>query len=291
MPKAMPETGRDPEEILREMAQLKAADANWRGGRVFSLVYHAGEAHERLLERAHGMFASANLLNPMAFKSLKRMEAEVVTASLKLMHGPTDGVGAMTSGGTESILLSVYTYREHARATRRIHGTPELLVPVTAHPAFDKACHYFGVKIVKVAATGDLTADARAMEKAITRRTIALVASAPQYPHGVVDPIEEVASVARRHDLPMHVDACVGGFVLPWVERLGRAVPAWDFRVPGVTSISADLHKYGYAAKGASVLLWRSMDFIRPSRGRARGGPSLPRGPPSSPWARKGIWR
>jgi glutamate/tyrosine decarboxylase-like PLP-dependent enzyme len=296
MPKAMPETGRDAEEILREMATLKAADANWRGGRVFSLVYHAGEAHERLLERAHGMFASANLLNPMAFKSLKRMEAEVVTASLKMMHGPTDGVGAMTSGGTESILLSVYTYREHARATRRIQGTPELVVAVTAHPAFDKACHYFGVKLVKVDVTGDLTADARAMEKAITRRTIALVASAPQYPHGVVDPIEEVAAVAQRHGLPMHVDACVGGFVLPWVERLGRAVPAWDFRVPGVTSISADLHKYGYAAKGASVLLWRSMDFMRHQffvatdwPGGIYASPSIPGtrpgGPVAAAWA------
>ena len=296
MPKAMPETGRDPEEILREMAQLKAADANWRGGRVFSLVYHAGEAHERLLERAHGMFASANLLNPMAFKSLKQMEAEVVTTSLKLMHGPTDAVGAMTSGGTESILLSVYTYREHARATRRVHGTPELVVPVTAHPAFDKACHYFGVKLVKVDITGDLTADARAMERAITRRTIALVASAPQYPHGVVDPIEEVAAVAQRHGLPMHVDACVGGFVLPWVERLGRAVPAWDFRVPGVTSISADLHKYGYAAKGASVLLWRSMDFMRHQffvatdwPGGIYASPSIPGtrpgGPVAAAWA------
>lgn len=263
MPSHLPDQGRDPEEILREMAELKAADADWRGGRVFSLVYHAGEAHERLLERAHGMFASANLLNPMAFKSLKRMEAEVVQMAARLFHGPETTVGAMTSGGTESILLAVYTYRERARKARGLRGTPEIIVPVTAHPAFDKAAHYFGVKLRKVDVRDDWTADAHAMERAINRHTVALVASAPQYPHGIVDPIEEVAQVAERHGLGMHVDAAVGGFMLPFVERLGRSLPVWDFRTSGVTSISADLHKYGYTAKGASVLLWRSMDWMR----------------------------
>lgn len=296
MPKAIPPHGRDPEDILREMASLKAADTNWRGGRVFSLVYHAGEQHERLLERAHGMFASANLLNPMAFKSLKQMEAEVVQTSASLMHGPGSAVGAMTSGGTESILLSVYTYREHAAKVRSLPGTPEIVAPVTAHPAFDKACHYFGVKLRKVDVGPDLRADPRAMERAITKSTVALVASAPQYPHGIVDPIEDVAAVALRHGLPTHVDACVGGFVLPWIERLGRSVPAWDFRVPGVTSISADLHKYGYAAKGASVLLWRSMDYMRHQffvatdwPGGIYASPSIPGtrpgGPVAAAWA------
>lgn len=263
MPSEIPEVGRAPDDILREMAELKAADADWRGGRVFSLVYHAGEAHERLLERAHGMFASCNLLNPMAFRSLKRMEAEVVQMAARLMHGPASAVGAMTSGGTESILLAVYTYRERARRSRGLRGVPEIVLPVTAHPAFDKAAHYFGVKLRKVDVRDDLTADAKAMERAIGRHTVALVASAPQYPHGVVDPIEEVAAVAQKHGLGMHVDAAVGGFMLPWVERLGRPLPAWDFRVEGVTSMSADLHKYGYAAKGASVLLWRSMEWMR----------------------------
>lgn len=263
MPSHIPEVGRDPDAILREMAELKAADTDWRGGRVFSLVYHAGEAHERLLERAHGLFASANLLNPMAFKSLKRMEAEVVQMASRLMNGPETTVGAMTSGGTESILLAVYTYRERAKRSRGLRGTPEIVLPVTAHPAFDKAAHYFGVKLRKVDVRDDLTADAKAMERAVNRHTVALVASAPQYPHGIVDPIEEVAAVAVKHGLGMHVDAAVGGFMLPWVERLGRPLPVWDFRVEGVTSMSADLHKYGYTAKGASVLLWRSMDLMR----------------------------
>src|SRR5262245_1923865 len=162
MPSHIPEVGRDPDEILREMAQLKEADTDWRGGRVFSLVYHAGEAHERLLERAHGLFASANLLNPMAFKSLKRMEAEVVQMAARLMGGPATTVGAMTTGGTESILLAVYTYRERAKRSRGLRGTPEIVLPVTAHPAFDKAAHYFGVKLRKVDVRDDYTADAKA---------------------------------------------------------------------------------------------------------------------------------
>jgi len=131
------------------------------------------------------------------------------------------------------------------------------------HPAFDKAAHYFGIKLKKVPIGEDLRANVRKMEKAISWRTIGLVGSAPQYPHGVIDPIAELGEVALKHKLPLHVDACVGGFVLPWIEKLGRRVPRWDFRVPGVTSISADLHKFGYAAKGASVLIWRSMDQMK----------------------------
>jgi glutamate/tyrosine decarboxylase-like PLP-dependent enzyme len=292
MPTRIPATRQDAEQILREMAALRGADADWRGGRVFSLVYHAGEAHERLLERAHATFASANLLNPMAFKSLKRMESEVVQMAARLMNGPAETVGAMTSGGTESILLAVYTYRERAKKERRVRGRPEIVVPHTVHPAFDKAGHYFDVDVKKVEVRGDYSADARALRRAVGRRTIALVCSAPQYPQGVVDPVGEVGAVAEQLGLPLHVDACVGGFVLPWIERLGRTLPAWDFRVPAVTSMSADLHKYGYAAKGASVLLWRSMDFMRHQffvttdwLGGVYASPSIPGTRPGGPIA------
>ena len=192
------------------------------------------------------------------------MEAEVVQMAAKLFHGPASTVGAVTSGGTESILVAVAAYRDRARAEGGRGSThPELVVPMTIHPAFDKAAHYFGVKLVKVPVDADMRADVVAMTKAITRRTIGIVASAPQYPHGVVDPIAELGAVAIARGLPMHVDACVGGFVLPWLERLGRALPTWDFRVPGVTSISADLHKYAYASKGASVLVWRDMSAMQ----------------------------
>jgi glutamate/tyrosine decarboxylase-like PLP-dependent enzyme len=249
------------DDILAELARRAAGDADYKGGRVFSLCYHAGDDHARLLERAHAMYASTNLLNPMAFPSLLQMERELVAFAGELMHGSPAGV--VTSGGTESILLAVAAYRDRARRTRPWIRRPELVVPRTIHPAFDKAAHYFGVRLVKTEVGPDLRADVRATARAIGRRTIAIVASAPQYPHGVVDPIGELGALAQRHRLPLHVDACVGGFLLPWLERLGRPVPAWDFRVPGVTSISADLHKFGYAGKGASLLLWRDADALR----------------------------
>lgn len=260
---AIPPAGRAADELLAEMAERKAADTDWRGGRVFSLVYHAGADHERLLERAHAMYASANLLNPMAFPSLRRMEAEVTQMAASLFHGPATTVGTVTSGGTESILCAVATYREHARRKRPWIRRPVIVAPRTIHPAFDKAAHLFGVYLRKVDVDDDQRVIPAAVERAIGSRTIAVVVSAPQYPHGSIDPVEEVGAIAARHQLPLHVDACVGGFVLPWIERLGRSVPAWDFRVPAVTSISADLHKYAYAGKGASTLLWRSMSWMR----------------------------
>ena len=262
----IPPRGRAADDILLELESRATGDTDWRGGRVFSLVYHppgsAGAAHEQLMHRAHAMYASTNLLNPMAFPSLKQMESDLVEMAGRLFHC-SGAVGTVTSGGTESILCAVAAYRDRARRERPWIRRPELVVPMTAHPAFDKAAHYFGVKLVKVAAGDDLRADIRAMEKAIGRRTIGLVGSAPQYPHGVVDPIGALGELAQRRGLPLHVDACVGGFMLPWLEKLGRRIPRWDFRVPGVTSISADLHKFGYAAKGASLLLWRSIDAMR----------------------------
>jgi glutamate/tyrosine decarboxylase-like PLP-dependent enzyme len=259
----IPERGRPGDELLAALGELKAADTDWRGGRVFSLVYHAGEQHERLLERAHALYASANLLNPMAFRSLRRMEAEVTQMVASLLHGPPSAVGSVTSGGTESILCAVATYRERARAKRPWIRRPVIVAPRTIHPAFDKAAHLYGVELRKVDVDGDQRAVPAAMERAIGRRTIALVVSAPQYPHGTLDPVAEVGAIAARHKLPLHVDACVGGFMLPWLERLGRPLPPWDFRVPGVTSMSADLHKYAYTGKGASILLWRSMDWMK----------------------------
>lgn len=258
----IPENGRSTEEILRELATRGEGDADWRGGRVFSLVYHAGEAHEELIHRAHALYASANLLNPMAFKSLKQMEREIVQSAGALFHCG-GAVGTVTSGGTESILCAVAAYRDRARKKKPWIRSPEIVVPKTIHPAFDKAAHLFGVKLVKVDVDGEQRVDLRKVAKAIGWRTILIVGSAPQYPHGVIDPIAELGELAREKKLPLHVDACVGGFMLPWLERLGRPIPKWDFRVPGVTSISADLHKYAYAGKGASCLVWRSIEDMR----------------------------
>jgi sphinganine-1-phosphate aldolase len=258
----IPARGIEPGALLEAMQQRRAGDADWRQGKVWSLVYHLGDDHERLLERAYALYFSENFLNPMAFRSLKRMETEVVRMSATLFGGDGDVVGTMTSGGTESILMAVKAYRDRARKRRPWIRRPEIVAPSSAHAAFRKACHYFDVELVTVPPGPDHRADVDAMARRIGRNTILVVASAPQYPQGVIDPIEALGALAASKKLPLHVDACIGGFVLPWIERLGRPVPRWDFRVPGVTSISADLHKYGYAAKGASVILYRHMRYL-----------------------------
>jgi sphinganine-1-phosphate aldolase len=267
MSAAIPHKGRKPDDILEDLRSRSKGDADWRKGRVFSLVYKvpgpAGEQHEQLLQRAYEQYASTNLLNPMAFGSLKQMEREIIEMAAGLFNGPSSCVGTVTSGGTESILVAMAAYRDRARRKKPWVLRPEIVVPTTIHPAFDKAAHYFGIKLVKVPVGPDFRADVKGMAKAIGWKTIAIVASAPQYPHGVVDPIVELGALAQQHRLPMHVDACVGGFVLPWLEAIGRPVPMWDFRVPGVTSISADLHKFAYAGKGASTLVWRSLDDMK----------------------------
>jgi glutamate/tyrosine decarboxylase-like PLP-dependent enzyme len=250
-------------ELLARLEALHADDADWKTGRCFSLVYHASDEHTAFLKAASSSFFSENGLNPMAFKSLKRMEHEVVRMAASLLHGDDDVVGTLTSGGTESLLLAVKTYRDLARKTRPWIVFPEVVLPATAHVAFDKAGHYFGVKIRWAPVGPDLRVDIKAVKRLINRNTIMIAGSAPQYPHGVVDPIAGLGRLAQQKKIPLHVDACVGGFMLPFVEKLGRFVPPWDFRVPGVTSISADLHKYGYTAKGASVILYRSMDYLR----------------------------
>lgn len=219
----------------------------------------AGEAHDAALDRVYHACAQTNGLNPTMFPSLRRMENEAISSVAWMLKAPRDAVGALTSGGTESILMAIKAYRELARQKRPWVREPEVLMPITVHPAFEKACHYFGVKAVHVPVERSLgmRPDVRKAEALLTRNTILIVGSAPQYAHCVVDPIEELGALAERHGLPLHVDACYGGFVLPWLERNGASLPAWDFRVPQVTSISADFHKYGFAEKGASAVLFR----------------------------------
>jgi glutamate/tyrosine decarboxylase-like PLP-dependent enzyme len=259
----IPTTGEPRAEVLERMRSMKTGDADWRGGRTWSLVYHGGEEHEALLKEAYGLFISENFLNPMAFKSLKRMEAEVVTMTIDMLNGGEACVGTMTSGGTESVLMAVKAARQRARAKWPWIRRPQLVAPRSIHVAFEKACHYFGVQLVAVPLDDDCRVNVRALKRRVGRNTILIAASAPQFPHGVIDPIEEIAEFAQAKGVPFHVDACIGGFLLPWLEKNGHAVPRWDFRVPGVTSISADVHKYGYASKGASVIAYRSMDYLR----------------------------
>lgn len=248
-------------EVLARMRAMRAEDARWREGRTWSLVYDAGEDVRRLLAEAYTEFMSENGLSPLAFPSLRRFEAEVLAIAAELFHGDT-AAGTMTSGGTESLLMAVKTARDYARAERGI-TEPELVLPASAHAAFHKAAHYFGVKPVVVPLGPDFRADVAAMREAMTPRTILLVGSAPSYPHGVVDPIAELGELARERGVLLHVDACLGGFLLPFARRLGHPIADFDLAVPGVTSLSADLHKYGYAAKGASLILYRTPELRR----------------------------
>jgi glutamate/tyrosine decarboxylase-like PLP-dependent enzyme len=252
----LPEVGRAQDEVLAEMKELKEREAGrWQAGKVSGTVYHGEEAYIDFVNQAYALHSQTNPLHPDVFPGVAKYEAEMVAMTAAMLGGEgTDDeiVGTVTSGGTESILLAMKTYRDQANKRK-----PEVVAPVTAHAAFDKAAHYFGFKLVRTPVGEDYRADVQAMRRAINRRTIALVASAPTFPHGMIDPIPEIAALAKAHRVGCHVDACLGGFVLPFAERLGYAVPVFDFRLPGVTSMSADTHKYGYAPKGTSVVLHR----------------------------------
>ena len=249
--------GRSVDDVLAELDGFKVRDVRWREGRAFTLTYFAGDEVAAVQERAYSAYLSENGLNTDAFPSLRRLQADVVDIVSGWLNGESEAAGFMTSGGTESILLAVRAARERARAERRI-TEPEMVLPTSAHAAFEKAADYFTVRSIRVPVGLGWRADVDAMLDAITDRTVLLVASAPQYPQGVIDPVVAIATIADERGIPCHVDACMGGVTLPFLERLGEPIAPWDFRVPGVTSISVDLHKFGYTAKGASVLLHRS---------------------------------
>jgi sphinganine-1-phosphate aldolase len=259
---SLPKTGTSRADVLKELEQLHQGDTRWSDGRVFSLVYSAGEEHNQFLKDVYSMYFHENGLNPAAFPSIKKYESEVVSMAAQLLGGGEKAAGTMTSGGSESIMMSVKTHRDWALATKGIKN-PEVIFPITAHPAFDKAFQYFGIKPVKIQVDADMRVDLNAVKAAITPNTIMLVGSSPQYPHGVMDPIVELAALAKQHGIGMHVDACVGGFMLPFLKKLGHEIPPFNFEVDGVTAMSADLHKYGFTAKGASVVIYKDKDLRR----------------------------
>ncbi|WP_327107603.1 pyridoxal phosphate-dependent decarboxylase family protein [Nonomuraea glycinis] len=246
----LPETGRTAEDLLAELARFKEHDLPVRGGQVTSYVYDTGrpEVHEAAA-RAYFEMLEVNSLDPTAFPSVVEMEKQVVGAVADLLGG---GHGIFTSGGTESIMLAVKAARDEAGLDR-----PNLVLPVTAHPAFHKAAHYLGVEVRQVPVDlATYQVSARAVAEVIDADTVLVVVSAPSYPQGAIDPVEEVAAVAAAAGVRCHVDACVGGWLLPWLREAGAEVPPFDLSVPGVTSLSCDLHKFGYAPKGASVVLF-----------------------------------
>jgi len=262
----LPKRGVARDEILRTVQDLAARERpRWRDGLASGAVYHGGDDHVEFLSRVYAATSQVNPLHADLWPSGAKFEAEIVAMTAAMLGGDDPGrqiVGTVTSGGTESILLAMRAYRDRARARVRGRVTrPEVVAPTTAHVAFDKAAQCFGIKLVRVPVGADYRADVAAMRRAVTRRTVALVGSAPTFPHGVIDPIEELAAVAAERGIGFHTDACLGGFVLPWARRLGYDVPPFDFSVPGVTSMSADTHKFGYAAKGTSVVLYRGAEL------------------------------
>ena len=259
----LPKKSTPRDEILKQLQASHDRDTNWHEGRTFSLVYHASDEHTEFLKKAYSIYFHQNGLNPSAFPSLQRMEAEVVSMAANLLGGNAETAGTMTSGGTESILMAIKTYRDRARAEKPEIKQPEMIVPISIHPAFDKAAHYFDVKIVKAPLGPDFRVDVEAVKKLANANTILIVGSAPQYPQGVVDPIADLAAFAKSKGIGMHVDACVGGFLLPFLKKLGHPIPAFDFTVDGVTSMSADLHKYGFASKGSSIVLYKDKNLRR----------------------------
>jgi sphinganine-1-phosphate aldolase len=245
------------------MKRYRDRDADAAHARLFSLVYATRPDVLDVAKEAYTAFFAENALNPMAFPSLRRMETEVIAMTSAMLHAPEGSAGTMTSGGSESLLLAVKTARDWARAARPHVKKPEMLLPITAHPALFKAAHLTDVEPIIIPTKKDLAADENAARALVTDNTILVVGSAPQYAHCVVDPITELAKIASDRGILCHVDGCFGGFMLPWVEKLGYPVPPFDFRVPGVTSISADLHKYGYGAKGASTVVYRTRALRR----------------------------
>lgn len=262
----LPAKGRDKDSILQELTTIATEeDARWRTGQISGTFYHAGDEHRAFLSRIFSLFSHVNVLQVDICPSMSKFESEVVSMTAKMLNGdaakahdPQDEVcGTVTSGGTESILMAMKVYRDQARSERGI-SEPEIIIPKTAHPAFNKAGGYFGIKMIQAPVVEpDFLVDVDAVRAAITENTVALVGSAGNYPYGLIDPLDKLSDLALEHGLGFHVDGCLGGFILTWAEKLGYDVPTFDFRLPGLTSMSADTHKFGFGPKGTSVVLYR----------------------------------
>lgn len=267
---ALPEQGRTREDLLNEIESLATRESpRWKDGYLSGAVYNGDQAHVDFMNKVYALTSQVNPLHSDVWPSATKYEAEIVSMVADMLGaGPGNPqasreeqiCGTVTSGGTESILLAMKAYRDRARDERG-ERRPEMVVPNTVHAAFDKASQYFGIKMKKVPVGSDYVANVKAMKAAITDHTVVIVASAPCFPYGLIDPVTEIAAIAKKKKIGCHVDACLGGFVLPWARELGAPVQPFDFSVPGVTSMSVDTHKYGYAAKGTSVVLYRGHEL------------------------------
>lgn len=259
--KLLPAQGLTHKQLLDKIREYETlSEVNWAKGKVSGAVYWGDEKLTDLLVKVYGEFAWTNPLHPDLFPGVRKMEAEVVRMTCALFNGGPDSCGTVTSGGTESILMACKAYRDMAHERGIKH--PEIIAPVSVHAAFDKAAHYFGMKLIHIPLDKKtMKVDVKAMRRAISKNTAMLVCSTPHFPHGIMDPVEEVAKLAVKYNIPFHVDACLGGFLIVFMEKAGFKLAPFDFRVKGVTSISADTHKYGYAPKGSSVVLYSNRKF------------------------------
>ena len=270
--RSLPAKGRDKDEIIKELSIMaEEENTKWQSGQVSGTFYHAGEEHRAFLNKVFSLFSHENTIQFDLCPSMFKMESEILSMTAKMLngdavkaHNPEDHVcGTVTSGGTGSILMAMKVYRDWAAEEKGIEA-PEIVMPHTAHPAFDKSGKYFGIKMVHVPVSEpDFRVDPGAVQDLINENTVAIVGSAGNYPYGLIDPLDKLSNIALEHDLGLHVDGCLGGFILPWIEKLGYAIPPFDFRLPGVTSMSADTHKYGFALKGTSVVLYRNNNLRR----------------------------
>jgi glutamate/tyrosine decarboxylase-like PLP-dependent enzyme len=251
----IPANGLSPQQISQAFDEVSRNDVRWQDGKAFSLAYNAGPDVLRVAEDAYKRFAGANALNTGAFPSLRQMQSEVLDMVGVWLGSPTTAAGYFTSGGTESILMAVKAARDQFRDESSVTH-PNIVLPTSAHAAFDKAAAYFGVELRRVAVRTDWRADVEAMARQIDSNTILIVGSSPQYPQGVIDDIPALANIALQHNVNFHVDACMGGVSLAYLSRLNHQIPPWNLAVNGVTSISVDLHKFGYTSKGASVIMY-----------------------------------
>jgi sphinganine-1-phosphate aldolase len=267
----IPARGRDQETIYQGLKEIATEeDRKWETGLVSGTMYHGGKEHYDFLNRVFSLYSYVNLIQRDMCPSGTKFESEIISMTANMLHGEAvkennsddEVCGTVTSGGSESIYNALYVYREWSRKEKGI-SEPEMVVPTTLHPAFFKAGHYMGIRLIPVPVKYNFEADVPAMRAQINENTIAIAGSAGTYPHGVVDPIEQLSDLALEHQIGLHVDGCLGGFILPWIEKLDYDIPRFDFRLPGVTSISCDTHKYGYALKGTSVILYRNKKLLR----------------------------
>jgi glutamate/tyrosine decarboxylase-like PLP-dependent enzyme len=267
----MPKKPMAKEEILQQIKEMHAVEsAPWKGGKISGSFYHGDQDHYDFLNEAFSYYSQVNSIQRDVCPSLTKFEGEIISMTLDIFNGDAvnqrnpeeKACGSLTTGGTDSIFQSVYAHREWGLNKKEI-TQPEIVLPVSAHPAFFKAAHYLNMKTVTAKLDEAFQADVADMESKITANTVMLVGSAGNYGHGIIDPIENLSDLALKHKVGLHLDGCLGGFILAWAQPLGIECPVFDFRLPGVTAISADTHKYGYALKGTSTVLFSNEGLRR----------------------------